>query len=465
MTADRDAVGEREHDPALAVVADPERGRERLPDLLDSLDAPDRKRRLRAALALCLAVDAAPDLLEPVVRGLLDRLGADSPVEVPHALEYIAARDPERVAAIVDDAPDEADRRLRRYRSRSDIRGTPPSVQNERPSGGDARGDARDGDEPESARERDAENDGRTRSSRGHDAAGRDPTRRDLSLVEDRLSAVIEQSRFEEVRVLSTGRRGRFGRRYRAVGEVDGEELPLSLIVFGIPEGDDETFARALGEALDDWAGVDGRDTVLTVHDWGLRPRPWAAVEHADATLADRDALDPAVAVANAIDVADALAHAHQHGVVHGALDPATVVYPDAAITEAERRRPQVTAFGLARVYAEFRGLGAFVDPRYAAPEHYDGRFGRVDNATDVYALGALLYRLVTGEAPFLGRPDEIETGVRSDRTPVPSEVAPDLPAELDRVVRKAMATRKLTRYETVTHVRRALEGIDADGG
>ncbi|WP_459194878.1 protein kinase domain-containing protein [Halosimplex sp. J119] len=460
MTADRDAADGREHDPLLAVVADPERGRDRLPYLLDSLGTDDRQRRLRASLALCLAVDSSPDLLEPVVRGLLDRLDGDSPAEIPHALEYLAARYPDAVAS---DLPDEAYQRLRRYRS--DSRETHRNHRTESPSGGDRVGAASGGDEPYSGRNGDEETDTGTPSSRNHDTDGRDPTRGDLSVVEDRLSAVIDGSRFEEMRIRSTGHRGRFGRRYRAVGAIDGEELPLSVIVFGIPEGDGKAFARALGDALEAWAGVADRDTMLAVRDWGLRPRPWAAVEHADATVADRDALEPAEAVANAIDVADALAHAHQHGVVHGALDPLTVAYPDAVLAESERRRPQVTAFGLARVYAEFQGLGAFVDPRYAAPEHYDGRFGRVDNVTDVYALGALLYRLVTGETPFVGRPDEVETGVCSDRTPVPSEVDPDLPAALDRVVRKAMATRKLTRYETVTHVRRALEGIDADGG
>ncbi|WP_436923650.1 protein kinase domain-containing protein [Halosimplex amylolyticum] len=512
MTADRDAADGDDPDPLLAVVADPERGPDRLPYLLGSLDAADRTRRLRAALAICLVAESSPDLLEPIVRRLVDRLDGDPPVEVPHALDYLAARDPRAVDEVVTDLADEAELRARQYLYQSGagfarneyLRASPGDrgVGRTRLAGGDTGSDPRQvytdrstGDAPDrradeqtggqgaeegvnaedadegsdETGEGDADDSDDETDERGDDADergdGQDLTRGALSLVEKRLSAVIDRSRFDDLTVLTERRRERFGDRYRAVGTVDDAETALAVTVFRVPDGDGTAFARSLRNAIGSWAGVDDHDSVLTVHDWALRPRPWAALEYTESSLAERDALAPDEAVANAVDVAEAVAHAHQHGVVHGALDPETVRYPGATLTASRQQRPRVTAFGLARVYADYLGLADVLDPRFAAPEHFDGRFGRVDHATDVYALGALLYRLATGEAPFLGRPEEVRTGVLSDRTPVPSEAAPGLPAGLDRVVRKAMATRKLTRYETVTHFRRELEGIDTDGG
>mgnify|MGYP000545478145 CR=1 FL=1 len=495
--SDRDGMATAENgrdgdgDPILAVLAAPERGGERMPQLLGALDGDDRTERLRAALALCLAVEADPDLLDPVVRRLVDRLDDDSPVEVPHALDYLAARRPRAVDEAVTALDDGRELRAREhlYQSgggfaRSEYLSASPGdrgVGRSRAAGGEGGGSQRVYTDRSPGADFDpstlAEGGGETDESGGDtgeddpdegesDDGGRALTRGRLALVTRRLSAVIDRSRFDDLTVRSDRTRGRFGDRYRADGTVDDEVVPLSLTVFRVPDDDRAAFAGALRDALDAWAGVDDHGSVVSVHDWGLRPRPWAALEHAGTTLADREgeALDARDAVANAVEVADAVAHAHQHGVVHGAVDPATVSYPGDTLTDRERQRPRVTDFGLARVYADHLGLANVVDPRFAAPEHYSGRFGSVDHTTDVYGLGALLYRLATGEPPYGGTVEEVRAGVCSDRTPVPSEVDPELPPGLDQVVRKATATGKLTRYETVRQFRRELRGVDADG-
>jgi hypothetical protein len=481
--------------PVLTVLADPGRGDERLPQLLGALDGDDRIGRLRATLALCLAVEADPDLLDPVVRRLVDRLDDEAPVEIPHALDYLAARRPKAVDEVVTDLDEQRELRARQhlyqsgagfarseyrpstsgdrdvgrarvaggggggsdgqrvYTDRSPGADFDPSTLAEGGGANGAEGDDADGDRGES--DGDDADDGRRALTRGR-----------LALVTRRLSAVIDRSRFDDLTVRSDRERGRFGDSYRAVGSVGDEEAPLSLTVFRMPDDDRAAFAGALRDALDAWASADGHESVLTVHDWGLRPRPWAALEHTGTALADREdgAFDAREAVANAIEIADAVAHVHQRGVVHGALDPATVSHPGDTLTEHERQRPRVTDFGLARVYADHRGLANVIDPRFAAPEHYSGRFGEIDRATDVYGLGVLLYRLVAGEAPYHGTVEEVRAGVCSDRAPVPSEVDSDLPGDLDRVVRKATATGKLARYETVTGFRRELRGVDTDG-
>jgi serine/threonine protein kinase len=118
-----------------------------------------------------------------------------------------------------------------------------------------------------------------------------------------------------------------------------------------------------------------------------------------------------------------------------------------------------LSAFGLATLVREHGGDGV-PDPRYTAPEHADERFGSVDTATDVYGLGAVCYRLCTGRAPYTD--DQVGRGDHVDGDPpVPSDAARGVPPALDRAVGKALAARKLTRYETVTTLAQELAAVD----
>jgi len=532
MTGDeREGVGPPQ--PVLDVVADPSQGRHRLPYLLGVLDDGDATDRLTAATAVCLVAEAYPDMLPYVVERLVDRLGDDAPVEVGHALDYLAAGNPREVDETVS-AMDEADEgRARRalyqsgggfarseyLRPGPDDRGagrtrlagtsgaadprqvrtiepdgeTDPLVETDETADEDAETGERDGgsaegdgavevDEDDGAAEEDADGDGPAADR----PERRSVTRGTLSLVADRLSEVIERSRFEALDVLSERRRGRFGEVYRAAGRLDGEDVGVALVVFHLPGGDSQSFLASLRGALARWDGVDDHDSVLTVHDWGLRPRPWAALAFTDETLADRPFADrpgpdgdgtgdggrtdgrarPSLdaVVSTTLDLADGLVHAHQHGVVHGALDPETVAFPGTALTAHERQRPFVTYPGVTAAYAGNADVADYIDPRYAAPEYFDDRFGAVDHATDVYGLGLLCYRLVTGEHPYRGSLSEVREAVVDDRSLRPSAVDPSLPPALDRVVGKATATRKLKRYETITVFRRELRSVDTHG-
>lgn len=547
MTDDQPADDQRVPEPLVDVVADPERGRHRLPYLLGFLDSEARRERLTASLALCLVVDEYPDMLEYVVERLVDRLDEDPPVEVGHALDYLAATEPravdEAVASLAEDEevrarqvlfqsgggfarseylqPTDSDRPVGRTRLPGG--GSDPDPRRVRTTEAGEEEDPLEAfqREREAAGEEDddaASEDGTAADGEASDGrADSDLTRGELTAVERRLRGVVAGSRFDDLRVLSDRERGRYGDRYRAVATIDGDERAVELVVFKLPirdEGDAETetgdgpgddpdgtggadsegansddgaggndgasgddgaggdsdpardrrvLVGRLRGALERWTAVDDHERVLTVHDWGVQPRPWAALEYTGATLADRDAVGVDAAVATVLSVADAVGHAHQHGVVHGALDPVNVAYPGTALTDSERRRPLVANPGLTMAYAGATDPRPFVDPRYAPPEYYDDRFGSVDHATDVYGLGLLLYRLCTGEHPYDGATADRE-GVLAGDPLVPSAVDPDLPPALDQVVAKATATRKLKRYETTTVFRRELREV-ATGG
>ncbi|HEX2302140.1 MAG TPA: protein kinase [Gaiella sp.] len=130
--------------------------------------------------------------------------------------------------------------------------------------------------------------------------------------------------------------------------------------------------------------------------------------------------------------VAAALAHAHKRGVVHRDLTPANV------LVENGSGRVVVTDFGLARLarssrVAPISGVLAGT-PEYWAPEQAAG--GETGPATDLYALGCIVFRLLAGRMPFEGE-DRLATGLRRAHEPAPSIVgfAPGAPDEAVRLV------------------------------
>jgi serine/threonine-protein kinase len=151
----------------------------------------------------------------------------------------------------------------------------------------------------------------------------------------------------------------------------------------------------------------------------------------------------------------DAIGYSHAQGVVHRDLKPANILIN-------EDGRIKISDFGIARVDAnQFTELGEVVGtPYYMAPEQVLG--DAIDHRADLYAVGIICYQLLTGRRPFAGTPMEVMNQV-IDFMPVdPSRLNPELPRDLDRVMRTALAKRPEDRFqsarELANHLRQTLD-------
>jgi eukaryotic-like serine/threonine-protein kinase len=159
--------------------------------------------------------------------------------------------------------------------------------------------------------------------------------------------------------------------------------------------------------------------------------------------------------------VARGLAFAHEHGIVHRDVKPQNVLLD-------EEGSPKVTDFGIARSLDPQDGLtqtGTLLGTSdYIAPEQASGH--RVDERSDQYALGVLLYELLTGEVPY---PAEtfMAAAMRHMRDPVPSvrERRRDVPPEVDAIVARAMAKNPDERFPSVEAMAAAIEAALAESG
>ena len=154
-------------------------------------------------------------------------------------------------------------------------------------------------------------------------------------------------------------------------------------------------------------------------------------------------------------DIAEALDHAHRHGVVHRDIKPANVLLTDG--------RPLIADFGIALAVAQAGGgriteTGLSVGtPHYMSPEQATGDRD-VDPRTDVYALGCVLYEMLVGEPPYSGTTAQaVLAKILTDPAPAPTKVRVSIPPNVDAAIRKALEKLPADRFTSAQDFQKAL--------
>ena len=150
--------------------------------------------------------------------------------------------------------------------------------------------------------------------------------------------------------------------------------------------------------------------------------------------------------------LASALDHAHSKGIIHRDIKPDNVLF-DAG------NNPYLSDFGVAKfteAAVSATGHDVMGTPAYISPEQARGE--NVDHRADIYGLGAILYEMLTGERPYPGD-TVIGVAVQHVNDPIPDilKARPDLPVEVDAIIKTAMAKDKQKRYNTALDLALAL--------
>jgi hypothetical protein len=179
------------------------------------------------------------------------------------------------------------------------------------------------------------------------------------------------------------------------------------------------------------------------------------------ASLLDAGTLPPADAIALLLKLCEAIDYAHRLGLLHLDLKPANVLI-DA------REEPLIADFGLARHMDANGGVDAQEvsgTPAFMAPEQILIKQYRLTPATDIYALGAILYRCLTGVSPHgEGNPDDVIRRAAAGRIRPPCELDPKIPRDLDAICMKCLELQPSDRYASAAQLaddlRRTRDGL-----
>jgi formylglycine-generating enzyme required for sulfatase activity len=202
---------------------------------------------------------------------------------------------------------------------------------------------------------------------------------------------------------------------------------------------------------------------ICPIHHYGVVERdgdkiPFLAMRYIDGdVLADllrrQGRYVPSQAVELVLTLALAMDYAHRSGVIHRDLKPGNIIIQSDG-------RPIILDFGLARFLAPDSGqprltvIGLQLGTRpYMSPEQFHGDPDEIDPRCDVYALGVVLFELVTGRPPYAGTAFHVQFQVCSPSPPP----APGIDPELDRVCQKAMAKNRDDRYQDMAAFAREL--------
>lgn len=146
-----------------------------------------------------------------------------------------------------------------------------------------------------------------------------------------------------------------------------------------------------------------------------------------------------------AMQIAKALEHAHNQGIVHRDIKPHNVMI-------LKNGSAKVTDFGIARIMSSQNTLTreALGSVHYISPEQAKG--GRVDNRSDLYSLGVVMYEMLTGRPPYDGEsPVAVALQHINGNAPMPSTLNPNIPGGLEQIIMRAMSADPAQRYASAS--------------
>jgi serine/threonine-protein kinase len=308
------------------------------------------------------------------------------------------------------------------------------------------------------------------RKSRGGAARGAAPPADGDASAEPGRPAAADAARPERIGrygVADLLGEGGMGRVYLGRDPVIGRGVAIKVITMRPDLGEDDARQyreRFLREAQA--AGALVHPNIVAVYDIGQDREtgsPYIVMEHVPGrdlrrVIREWAPLPAADAVRIVMQIGAALDYAHRRGIVHRDIKPANVLI-------SERGQVKITDFGVARLPgSDLTRSDQFVgSPGFMSPEQLRG--AAVDGRADLFALGVILYELLTGRAPFDGENvSEVLYRITSQPAEPPSEVCPDVSADFDPILERALAKDPAARFQSGQEFIAALRALPLEG-
>ena len=252
--------------------------------------------------------------------------------------------------------------------------------------------------------------------------------------------------RIGRYRIVGEIGRGAMGVVYRGEDEALGRSVAIKTIIASMDAGEQDGYLARFRQEARALGGLN-HPGIITVYEFGdqdglafLAMEFLEGRELRDVMMAGR--MELPVAVGLAAQVAEGLAFAHAQGIVHRDVKPANVM-----VLAGDRAK--IMDFGIARVRASDvkTQTGMMLgSPKYMSPEQVMGR--PVDNRSDIFSLGVVLYEMIAGAAPFSGADiNALMFQVCSARPAPPSALNPAATRTLDLIVARALEKQPEARY------------------